>query len=165
VLATTSIHWIAANGPKWAVTLGLFEPPTRGERPGGASDLPGVQEFLNGWRGTAEMLGEWAFYAMVVLIALAPIKRFPYRYSVSTHTLIAVAYLALVAHAAVLLDFASWTRPLGIVVGMLMVGGVVSAVLALLRQASFRQDRGRAHVSRLARHGSERRPGGGLEGA
>jgi predicted ferric reductase len=67
-------------------------------------------------------------------MALALIKRFPYRWFASTHTLIAAAYLALVAHGMVLLNFSAWTQPLGIVVALLMAGGVISVLLALSRQ-------------------------------
>jgi predicted ferric reductase len=67
-LVTSVVHWVSANGPKWAVSWGLMEVPNR-ERPSGAAlDITPVQEFLNSQRGTAEMLGEWAFYAAVALI-------------------------------------------------------------------------------------------------
>ncbi|WP_372841135.1 ferric reductase, partial [Phaeovulum sp.] len=108
-------------------------------RPSGEMpDLGAVQNFFNAQRGTAEVLGEWAFYAAVALIAVALIKRIPYRLFAKTHTLIAVAYLALVFHAAVLMDFTAWTQPVGIVTALLMVGGVVAAVLALTRQIGRR---------------------------
>lgn len=133
-LVAAPLHWIAAMGPKWAVQWGLMTPPQRPPRPEGASELTVMQEFFNSMRPTAEMLGEYAFYAAVVLIVLALIKRFPYRYFVSTHTIIAIAYLALVLHAIPTLNYAAWTQPLGIVIGLLMAGGTVSAVLALTRQ-------------------------------
>ena len=133
-LVTSIVHWIAAQGPKWMVGLGLMEAPQRGPRPAGAPDLGAVQAFFTSQRELAEGVGEWAFYAAVLLIALALIKRFPYRLFASTHTLIAIAYLALVAHGVVLLNFESWPQPLGIVMALLMAGGVVSAVLALSRQ-------------------------------
>ena len=43
--------------------------------------------------------------AAVVLIALALIKRFPYRYFFTTHRWLAVVYLALVVHSVVLTSF------------------------------------------------------------
>ncbi len=133
-LVAAPIHWIAANGPKWAVQWGLMTPPERNGPPSGMPDLPALQAFFNSQRGTAEMLGEWAFYAAILLIALALFKRFPYKYFVTTHTLIAIAYLALAFHAFVLMDFAAWTQPLGILMALLTAGGVTSAVLALSRQ-------------------------------
>ncbi|MCG3267931.1 ferric reductase-like transmembrane domain-containing protein [Yoonia sp. I 8.24] len=133
-LVAAPLHWVAAKGPKWAVQWGLMDRPERGGPPAGMPELPAIQEFLNSMRGTAEAVGEWAFYATVVLIALALIKRFPYKLFVSTHTLIAIAYLALVGHSIVLMNFDSWTQPLGVISGALMLGGVISAVLALTRQ-------------------------------
>ena len=133
-LVTSIVHWIASQGPKWMVGLGLMQAPQRGPRAAGAPDLGAVQAFFSEQRGLAEGVGEWAFYAAVLLIALALIKRFPYRVFASTHTLIAIAYLALVAHGMVLLNFDAWTQPLGAVVALLMTGGVISAVLALSRQ-------------------------------
>ena len=133
-LVTSIVHWIASQGTKWMVGLGLIEAPKRGPRAGSAQALEGIQGFFMSQRGLAESVGEWAFYAAVLLIALALIQRFPYRLFASTHTLIAVAYLALVAHSVVLLNFNAWIQPLGMVLAMLMAGGVASALLALSRQ-------------------------------
>ncbi len=74
------------------------------------------------------------FYAAALLITLALIKHFPYRLFAKTHKLLAVAYLALVFHTIVLLNFAAWTKPLGIIMGLLLLAGVVSAVLILTNQ-------------------------------
>ena len=138
-LVTAIAHWVFAKGPKWAVSWGLMEAPNR-ERPAGAApELGAVQEFLNSQRGTAEMLGEWAFYAAVALIVVALVKRIPYRFFVSTHTLLAAAYLVLVFHATVLMSFDAWTQPLGLATAILMIGGVVAAVLALTRQIGRRR--------------------------
>ncbi|MFU2488283.1 hypothetical protein [Thauera sp. WH-1] len=38
-----------------------------------------MEIFFRGQGGLAESVGEWAFYAAVVLIVLALAKRFPYR--------------------------------------------------------------------------------------
>ncbi|MDX2484700.1 MAG: ferric reductase-like transmembrane domain-containing protein [Pseudodonghicola sp.] len=133
-LSVAIAHWLAVNAPKWLVDLGLLERPNRGPRSGNGAELGGLHSFLNGQRDTAEMIGEWAFYAIVLLIALALIKRFPYKYFASTHTLIAVAYLTLVYHGVVLMDFDAWLQPVGLVTAALMAGGVISAVLVLSRQ-------------------------------
>ncbi|MCG3268142.1 ferric reductase-like transmembrane domain-containing protein [Yoonia sp. I 8.24] len=133
-LTTSVVHWVAAKGPKWMVSWGIMGTPERGQRPEGIPDLGAIQTFFNSQRGTAETLGEWAFYGAGILIILALIKRFPYKIFVSTHMLIAIAYLVLVFHAAVLMDFDFWTQPVGGVVALLMIGGVVSGVLSLTRQ-------------------------------
>lgn len=124
-------HWLVVNAPKWAIGLGLIERPARGGPPSQAAGPGAVEALLRTLRDPAEMVGEWAFYAAVVLIALALIKWFPYRWFAKTHTLIAVAYLALVFHTTVLMDFSYWTQPVGIVSGVLMMGGVFAAGVAL----------------------------------
>ena len=70
-LVTSVIHWLATQGPKWMVGLGLMDRPQRGGRHFGTPEFGAIHAFLNSQRGTAEMLGEWAFYAAVLLIGLA----------------------------------------------------------------------------------------------
>ncbi|GMG84503.1 ferric reductase-like transmembrane domain-containing protein [Paralimibaculum aggregatum] len=138
-LVAAVFHWITANGPKWAVSWGLMTAPER--RPHG-SELPEfgtVQTFLVGLRHTAESLGEWAFYAAAALIAIALVKRIPYRFFAKSHTLIALAYLVLVFHSIVLMNFDAWTQPVGVVTALMMLGGVGAAALALTRQIGRRR--------------------------
>lgn len=137
-LIAAVFHWVAVNGPHWATDLGLIARGARPPRPD-PDTLSAVQQFLGGLRDPAEFIGEWAFYAVVLLIALALIKRFPYRLFAKTHTLIALAYLALVFHAVVLMKFAAWTQPLGVVMGLLLVAGVFSTVIVLTRQIGKRR--------------------------
>ncbi|MGE3294421.1 MAG: ferric reductase-like transmembrane domain-containing protein [Geminicoccaceae bacterium] len=140
-LVVAVAHWLWAKGPKWAVGWGLLERPRRGAR------LPienPVEAFLTGWRGTAEGVGEWAFYAAVLLIALALVRYFPYRLFYKTHRLLAVVYLILVFHTVVLTKFSYWTSPLGVVMLLLLAGGSYSAVIVLLhRVGAGRQVQGR----------------------
>lgn len=139
-LVAAIFHWVVVNAPKWAVTLGIMTAPERGARPvGEAVDVVTIESFLNGFRSTAEGLGEKAFYVAVLLIALALIKRFPYRLFAKTHLFIAVAYLVLVFHAVVLMDFASWMQPVGLITGLLLIAGTVSAVIVLTRQVGKRR--------------------------
>ncbi len=137
-LVTSVLHWVSSEAPKWMVGLGLMAAPERGARPGGMPELGAIEGFFMSQRGLWEVIGEWAFYAAVVLIALALIKRFPYKYFVSTHKLISVAYLGVVVHSAPLLTFDDWLTPVGILSGLLMVGGVIAAVLALTGQIGRR---------------------------
>jgi len=92
-LVASVLHCVGSELPKWMVSLGLFSPPDHGAPSGGMPEIGAIQSFFNSQRGTAEVLGEWSFYAAVVLIALALIKRLPYKYFVSTHKLISIAYL------------------------------------------------------------------------
>lgn len=129
VVAVT--HWLWAEGPKWAVGLGWLERPSRGPR---APLKNPLEEYLRSLRGTAEGVGEWAFYAAVLLIAVALIRRIPYSFFYKTHRLIAVAYLVLVFHAVVLFQFSYWLTPLGVVMAVMLAWGTVAAVLVLLRR-------------------------------
>lgn len=134
------VHWLWAKGPKWAVGWGLLQRPQRGPRPVPDNVL---EQFLSTLRGVAESVGEWTFYAAAVLIVLALLTRFPYRLFFKTHRLLAVAYLLLAFHTVVLLKFAHWTTPVGVVVAALLAGGIWAAAVVLSRRVGAgRQVRG-----------------------
>ncbi|MBP7241414.1 ferric reductase-like transmembrane domain-containing protein [Amaricoccus sp.] len=130
-LVLAVFHWLWAQGPKWAGALGLLQRPARGTPPEIVNPL---ERLLQSQRGLAEGIGEWAFYAAVALIVVALAPRIPYRHFYGTHRLLAVAYLVLAFHAVVLTRFAYWTTPLGLLLAVLLVCGVVAAVVALLRR-------------------------------
>lgn len=130
-LSVSVFHWLWSKGPKWAVGWGLLERPARGART--PLENP-IEQFFSGFRGSAEEVGELAFYATVLLIALALIKAFPYRYFYKTHRLLALAYLALVFHAVVLIEFSYWTSVIGVLMASLLIAGTLSAVTVLLRR-------------------------------
>lgn len=131
-----SVHWVWAKGTKWAVGWGWLSKPVKGGAPAELGDL---EQLLRSQRGLAETLGEWAFYAVVVLIVLALIKRFPYRWFAKTHTIIAALYLLLVFHTVVLVKFAYWSEPIGIVTALLLVGGTLAALQALCLRIGARR--------------------------
>jgi predicted ferric reductase len=135
-LVVAIIHWLWAQGTKWAVGWGWLVKPARGPRP---EQTDPVLLFLQQQRGLAETMGEWAFYAAVVLIALALAKRFPYRLFFKTHRLLAVVYLLLVFHSVVLTPPGYWGQPLGPVMAVLMAGGSAGAVVSLLRKVGYRR--------------------------
>ncbi|WP_186418738.1 ferric reductase-like transmembrane domain-containing protein [Bosea sp. CS1GBMeth4] len=130
-LVLSVIHWLWSQGPKWAVGWGWLDRPVRRAR--APLDNP-VELAFSGLRGTAESIGEWAFYAAVLLIGLALIRRFPYHLFFKTHRLLAFVYAALVFHAVVLLDFRDWTSPHGVVTALLLALGTYAAVIVLLRR-------------------------------
>tara|TARA_R110002049_G_scaffold215485_1_gene386963 strand:+ start:1392 stop:2750 length:1359 start_codon:yes stop_codon:yes gene_type:complete len=135
-------HWVATKAPHWLSSLGLIE-VSHGRGGAGShlksNSLNQVQAFFDSLHGPSKIIGEWAFYGLVLLIILALIKRFPYRLFAKTHTVIALVYLALVFHTVVLFNFKSWTKPLGIVLGFLLIVGVVSAILVLAQQVGKRR--------------------------
>lgn len=133
VLSVT--HWLIAKGPKWMVGWGWLVRPARHKRPELPPDT--IQAVFASLRGLAEDIGEWAFYAAAALLVLALVKRFPYRYFYKTHRLLAIAFVALVLHAVVLLQFDYWGSVLGIVIGALMAAGTAAALLVLTRRVAL----------------------------
>lgn len=129
-LVVSLLHWWWAQGTKWMVGWGWLQRPARGPRAPLAGDTP--EGWLAAQRGLAEGLGEWAFYAALVLIVLALVKRFPYHLFARTHKWIALAYLVLVFHSVVLVKFSYWAQPVGWLLAALMAGGSVAAVIVLL---------------------------------
>ena len=124
-------HWLWVEAPKWMVDLGWLVRPARAARVPSAEPEPAIWALLHGLRDAAEGLGEWAFYALVLLIALALWKRFPYRRFFQTHRLLPVVYLVLVFHAVVLTSDGSWSQPVGVVMALLLLAGTVAAIMVL----------------------------------
>ncbi|MCF8471069.1 MAG: ferric reductase-like transmembrane domain-containing protein [Parvibaculum sp.] len=128
-LVVSTIHWWWAQGTKWMVGWGWLARPLRGHRGEEAAGF--VEAWLRSQRGFAESVGEWAFYAAVVLLVLALVKRFPYHLFTKTHKLMALVYLALVFHAVVLVNIDYWAQPIGWLLAVLMFGGSASALWIL----------------------------------
>ena len=126
------IHWLTVQGPGWLVALGWLERPARHGRAN--APTAAVLQFFQAQRGLAESIGEWAFYAAVLLIVLALIKHFPYRYFFKTHRLLAVVYLCLVFHSVVLMKFSYWSAGLGPLLAVLMLAGSLAALAILWRK-------------------------------
>ena len=121
-------HWLAAQGPKWLVQAGVLTRPVRGAA---REQSSAILQFFQSQRGQAEAIGEWAFYAVIAIIAVALIKSFSYKAFFRMHRLVSVAYLVLVAHSVVLVRFDYWASPLSLAVTGLAFGGTVSAILAV----------------------------------
>jgi len=121
-------HWLWVEVPKWLVGMGWLVRPLR--VPAAQSSDPFLQQ-LHALRGAAEGVGEWAFYALVALLALALFKRFPYRRFFQTHRLLPLVYLALVFHAVVLMQVGNWTTTVGVLMALLMLAGTVASVMVL----------------------------------
>lgn len=130
-LVVATLHWWWAQGTKWMVGWGWLSRPERGSGGSGGALRTPLEQWLREQRGLAESLGEWAFYAAAVLIILALIKAFPYRLFQKTHKWLALAYLVLVYHALVLLEFAYWSQPIGWFMALLMLGGTLAALWVL----------------------------------
>jgi predicted ferric reductase len=128
------LHWGWKQSPEIASGLGLITMPPRGPRP--AETAAAVsQTFSEWWQSMghpAGGLGNPGFYALIVLVVLALVKWFPYKYFGKTHRLLAVVYLVLVFHSLFLIKLNYWTGLVGPLTGLLMLLGTISAIAALL---------------------------------
>ncbi|HJV51086.1 MAG TPA: ferric reductase-like transmembrane domain-containing protein [Noviherbaspirillum sp.] len=131
-LVAAIVHWWWVQGTKWMVAWGWLVRPPR--RPGAGMRLGPAGDWLRSQRGTAEMLGEWAFYAALILIVLALLRRFPYHLFKKTHKWLAPVYLVLAYHAVILAKVEYWTQPMGWAIGTLAAGGGAAALLVLLHR-------------------------------
>ncbi len=88
-LVVSISHWIFVNGVKWAVGWGVLTKPEHGPR---APIENPLEAFFRQLRNPAEFVGEWTFYAVVLLIAISLIKIIPYRQFLRLHRVLPVAY-------------------------------------------------------------------------
>jgi predicted ferric reductase len=133
VLVLAVFHWLWSEAPKWAVGLGLLARGERGARP---EITDPIQKFLTGFRGTADGLGEWAFYGIVILLLVALIKLVPYKVFRYSHRFVPVVYLVLVFHSVILIDHAMWATPLGVALALLMLAGSYAALVSIFGRIS-----------------------------
>jgi len=142
------LHWLAVQAPGWAADAGWWVRPPRTARPEPADAWLATWQEL---RHPAEAVGEWTFYALLLLLALALARQIPYRLFFKTHRLMAVAYIALVLHAVLLLPLPHWEQPLGPLLLLWMVAGVVAAGMVLSNRVG-RDRRAVAEVDTVLLH-------------
>ena len=141
-------HWLLEIVPRWMVGQGWLARP---QRPSGeVQTATGFNPFRD-LRGIAAEAGEWSLYLLLTLVALALWKRFPYRYFLRTHRLLAPVYVILVFHAVILMDRDYWTAPVGPFMAILMAGGSVAAVASLFRRIGHSR-RAVGRIEALTRH-------------
>jgi predicted ferric reductase len=122
-------HWLWIELPKALVGVGWLVRPARLAV---VQPTHPVLKQLDALREPAQGLGEWALYALVALVGLALLKRFPYRRFFQTHRLLPVVYLMLVFHAVVLTQSSTWTQAIGLLMALFMLAGTVAAVMVLV---------------------------------
>jgi len=124
-VTTAVLHWLSEKAPKWLVQLGWLERPKR-TLSVGAEPPP-----LESYRDLAVDLGEWAFYLLLVLAALALWRRFPYHQFFKTHRLMALVFLVLCFHAVVLIPSSYWSAPIGWLLVALLGAAAIAAGLSI----------------------------------
>jgi predicted ferric reductase len=146
--ALATAHWILRMGPSWIQSLHLYDLPPRPQRtPDPSTDFNIFRDF----RHAAAEVGEWMFYALAVLVIIALWKRFPYKYFLKTHKLMAAVYLLLVFHAFILTDLNYWTQPIGPLMAILMGLGTVAALVSLFQKIGYRR-RAAGKISQVLLH-------------
>lgn len=125
------LHLLWAKSAGWFVGWGWLV-RKGGRHPGGQGT--GLAGFFQEQRGLAKSIGEWALYALIVLLVLALLRRFSYRRFYRSHRLLTAVYLFLVFHSVVLMKFTDWGKPVGLVMLVLMTGGTVVAFISLFRR-------------------------------
>jgi predicted ferric reductase len=125
-------HWLWIKLPRWLFDHGIVAAPARDVTPDAVTS---AFAFLRALRPAAYPIGEWSFYAVVLLIVLALLKWFPYRYFFKTHRLLAIAYLFLAFHSVVLMKLAYWYEAVAPALVMLVAAGSVAALLILFGKA------------------------------
>lgn len=124
-------HWLLIEAPGWLIALGVLPAPAR---EGAARRPPQGTGLMHTLQGPARTVGQWCFYAAFILIVLALLRWFPYRYFVRTHRLLAVVFLILVFHSVVLLKASYWTHLISYVIAALMAAGSAAAIYILVRK-------------------------------
>jgi len=131
------LHWAADESSDWI--KGLWG---RAGRPAREAVLP----WLTDARGFAKDLGEMAFYALLVLIALTLLQRLlAYRPWRLTHRAMPLLYLGFVFHALALTPLAYWALPLGLLQAGLLTLGSAAALWSLAGGIGLRRRHG-AHI-------------------
>jgi len=123
-------HWLWVQAPSWLVAMGAMSAPARTSKPYRA---PGLA-FVAALQGPARGVGQWCFWAALILIVLALVKWFPYRQFMRTHRVLAIVYLGLCFHSIVLLKMAYWTYVIGWLIAALMAAGGAAAIYILFKR-------------------------------
>ena len=139
-------HWLLINAPSWLMALGLMQRPARSSR--GAPRGTGIMHTL---QGPARGVGQWCFYAAIVLIVLALVKLVPYRRFIQTHRLLAIVFLVLVFHSVVLLKASYWTHVISYLITALMAAGTAAAIYILFRRVG-RTRQAVGEIERVSEH-------------
>lgn len=88
----------------------------------------GVLEMM---RHFGKDLGEWAIYAVLLMLVISLWKRFPYQIWRYLHRVMPLLYLMLAIHAVFLAPVQYWTQPVGALLALLTLAGTIASVVSL----------------------------------
>lgn len=124
--------WLGVAGLVMAIAHWLvISAPARGAGSRRVAEGPALLQTL---QGPARGVGQWGLWGVVILVVLALLRWFPYRYFLKTHRLLAIVFLILVFHSVVLLKVAYWTHVIAYAITALMAAGCAAALYILVRR-------------------------------
>jgi predicted ferric reductase len=140
------LHWLIRQVPRWLVELGIVADP-------GDRSSEGYSQMEIFFYSTGQTVGEYAFYAIAVLVVIALLQRVPYRIFKKTHRFVPAMYILLAYHGATAQLRERWlATPAGYVVIALAVVGIAAASIALSRRIGVSR-RSKAVVTAVATAG------------
>lgn len=92
------------------------------------ADFSGLLDSL---QDLSEDVGEPAFYLLLALVVITLIRWVPYRFWRYLHRAMPLIYLALAAHAVLLAPLQWWQQPVGWLMLLFMLGGVVASLRSM----------------------------------
>lgn len=100
---------------------------------GSAGRLPKIkyEGLLEVLRKLGDDMGEWALYAALAMLVITLWRRCLYHLWRHLHRIMPVLYLMLAFHAAMLAPPAYWTQPVGALMAVFFVIGVIASIISL----------------------------------
>ena len=134
---TALLHWGVKESGGWIKDLW-----GKAGKPGHDAVLPWAADLGH----FAKHVGEWAFYLLLIMIALTLLQRLvPYKHWRVLHRAMPALYLALAGHVVALAPLAFWSQPMGAVLGGMLALGSAAALWSLAGQVGRR----RSHAARV----------------
>jgi len=127
-LLSAIIHWICAVGPKYAIGWGMLEKPARHHQ---NIDPDSLVALIRPLRSVAEELGELFFYAMLLLGVLSLLSLVGYKLFKLSHKLMAISFIGIAYHSAVLLSPSYWSYPITYITLIIIAIGLLAAIWSL----------------------------------
>jgi predicted ferric reductase len=147
-LVFSILHFLLANVPKILASAGYIPEP---EAAPSLESASAMYRFFASQYPLAEEFGDWGFKIALVLIVIALVKKFPYRFFLRSHRLLSAVYLCLALHSIILMRFSYWDSAVAPVVTLLAAAGSVAAVQSLLGRVGYRR-RAIGEIERLQYH-------------
>ncbi|EXI83323.1 MAG: Nitric oxide dioxygenase [Candidatus Accumulibacter appositus] len=88
-------------------------------------------KLFDSWHSIAKDFGEWGLYLALALVAVALLRRIPYRHFARLHRLMPLVFLLVAVHSVVFMPAPYWTGVAGPLAALLMTGGAVAALLSV----------------------------------